>query len=135
MQKHTVWRGARNLAAGLLLPLMFATSTLSAATHVVSPTELTQAAAASSASRQQNQETLSRFLSSEQARASFEKVGMDPARVAGAVAQLNDEELAKLAARADQVQADFAAGTLSNRDLLWVVVAIAALILIIVAVR
>ena len=45
------------------------------------------------------------------------------------------DELAQLAARSAKAQADFAAGTLSNRDLIWIVVIIAGVILIIVAVR
>jgi hypothetical protein len=51
------------------------------------------------------------------------------------VATLSDQELAQLAARADKAQADFAAGTLSDRDLIIIILAVAALILIIVAVR
>jgi hypothetical protein len=51
------------------------------------------------------------------------------------VSSLNDEELARLAARADKADTDFAAGRMSDRDLLWILVGIAALILIIVAVR
>ena len=46
-----------------------------------------------------------------------------------------DQELARLASRADKAQADFAAGRLEDRDLLIIVVAIAALVLLIVAVR
>ena len=52
-----------------------------------------------------------------------------------AVSRLSDSELSQLASRASKVQADFAAGTLSNRDLIIILVCIAALILIIVAVR
>ena len=52
-----------------------------------------------------------------------------------AVSALSDQELAQLAARSDKAQRDFAAGTLSDRDLIIILVALAALILIIVAVR
>jgi hypothetical protein len=52
-----------------------------------------------------------------------------------AVASLSDAELAQLASRAQKAQADFAAGHLSDRDLIIILVVIAALILIIVAVR
>jgi hypothetical protein len=55
--------------------------------------------------------------------------------VKNAVAQLNDQELAQLASRANKAQSDFAAGRLSDRDLIIILVCIAALILIIVAVR
>ena len=56
-------------------------------------------------------------------------------RVETAIETLSDEELARLASRADKLDQDFAAGRLSNRDLLIIIVGIAALILIIVAVR
>jgi hypothetical protein len=60
---------------------------------------------------------------------------MDATQVKTAVSTLNDAELAQLASRTDKAQANFAAGTLSDRDLIIILVAIAALILIIVAVR
>ena len=60
---------------------------------------------------------------------------MNPQAVKSAVATLNDQELAQLASRASKAQSDFAAGNMSDRDLLIILVAIAALILIIVAVR
>jgi hypothetical protein len=43
--------------------------------------------------------------------------------------------LAQLASRAGKAQADFAAGHLSDRDLIIILLAVVALILIIVAVR
>ena len=55
--------------------------------------------------------------------------------VDAAISTLSDEELARLASRADKLDQDFAAGRLSDRDLLIVIVGIAALVLIIVAVR
>jgi hypothetical protein len=60
---------------------------------------------------------------------------MDTRQVKTAVSTLNDQELAQLAARADKAQADFAAGTLSQRDLILIILGVAVLILIIVAVR
>jgi hypothetical protein len=60
---------------------------------------------------------------------------MDPQQVKNAVSTLSDQELAQLAARADKAQTDFVAGNLSDRDLIIIILAVAALILIIVAVR
>jgi hypothetical protein len=60
---------------------------------------------------------------------------MDPMQVKTAVSSLSDQELAQLASRSTKAQADFAAGRIDDRDLLIILVAIAALILIIVAVR
>ncbi len=60
---------------------------------------------------------------------------IDPQQVANAVSQLNNEELARLAARSAKAQKDFAAGNIDNHDLLIILVGIAVLILIIVAVH
>jgi len=60
---------------------------------------------------------------------------VDPRQVTTAVSTLNDQELSQLAARADKAQADFAAGNLSERDLILIILGIAILVLIIVAVR
>jgi hypothetical protein len=65
----------------------------------------------------------------------MESARVDAQQVQTAVSTLNDQELAQLAARADKAQADFAAGRISNRDLILIVLAIIVLILIIVAVR
>src|SRR5713226_5832352 len=106
-----------------------------AAEHVVSPTELKKAAVAASRARQQNLETLRVFFSSEKAQQALKSVHADPEQVKNAVAGLSDDELARLASRVQKAQADFAAGKLTDRDLIVILIAIAALILIIVAVR
>jgi hypothetical protein len=106
-----------------------------AARHVVSPADLQQATEAASQARQRNVEQVRQFLSSEQAQKALRSAHMDPVKVKTAVASLSDAELAQLAARTQRAQTDFAAGTLDNRDLLLLILGIAALILIIVAVR
>jgi c-di-GMP-related signal transduction protein len=106
-----------------------------AAEHVVSSSEMQKAVVDASRARQQNLETLKEFFSSEKAQRALKAAHTDPAQVNKAVATLSDAELAQLASRAQKVQADFAAGTLSDRDLIVILIAIAALILIIVAVR
>jgi hypothetical protein len=106
-----------------------------AASHVVSPAELQRAAMAASQARQRNVEQVRQFLSSEQAQNAMRSAHMDPAKVKTAVASLSDAELAQLAARSQKAQTDFAAGTIDNRDLLLLILGVAALILIIVAVR
>src|SRR6266699_2251709 len=49
--------------------------------------------------------------------------------------QLNDEDLAKLAERSRQAQNDFAAGRISDRDLLWIIVIALAIIVLAIALR
>ena len=106
-----------------------------AAEHLVSPADLQKAAVDASRARQQNLETLKALFSSAKAQQALKSAHMDPQQVKNAVAGLSDAELTQLAARASRTQSDFAAGKLSDRDLIIIIVAIAALILIIVAVR
>ncbi len=106
-----------------------------AAAHVVSPADLQKAAVAATQARQQNLETVKELFSSAQAQKALKAAHMDPEQVKNAVSSLSDAEVAQLASRVHKAQADFAAGTLSDRDLIIILVAIAALILIIVAVR
>jgi len=120
------------LAAVFALPQNLLAET---ASHLVSPSELQQAVVKASAARQQNRDEVQQFLSSEQAQKALKSAHMNPEQVKNAVSTLDDAELARLASRAHKAQADFAAGELSDRDLIIIIVAIAALILIIVAVR
>jgi hypothetical protein len=103
--------------------------------HVVSPVQLQKDTAGASAARQQQVQQLNGFLSSKEAQQALKSAHMDPQEVKNAVGQLDDEDLARLSARADKAQREFAAGNLSDRDLLIILVCVAALILIIVAVR
>jgi len=103
--------------------------------HLVNPSALQQATVDATQTRQQNLDTLNQFFSSDKATQALKASHMNPQAVKSAVATLNDQELAQLASRASKAQSDFAAGNMSDRDLLIILVAIAALILIIVAVR
>ena len=103
--------------------------------HVVSPSEMQKDAAGVSAARQQHVQQLDGFLSSKEAQQALKSAHMDSQEVKAAVQQLDDEDLARLSARAEKAQREFAAGNISDRDLLIILVAVAALILIIVAVR
>jgi hypothetical protein len=103
--------------------------------HVVSPSDLQQAAVQASTVRRQNVEKIREFLSSEKADKALRSAHMNPEQVKNAVATLDDAELAQLASRVNKARADFAAGSLSDRDLIVILVCVAVLILIIVAVR
>jgi len=103
--------------------------------HLVSPSDLQKATVDASQSRMQNIDTLNSFFSSDQAQKALQSAHMSPQEVKKAVAGLSDQELAQLASRAQKAQNDFAAGKMSDYDLLIILICIAALILIIVAVR
>jgi hypothetical protein len=103
--------------------------------HVVSPGEIQKDAAGASSARQQHVQQLDGFLSSKEAQQALKSAHVDPQEVKNAVGQLDDDDLARLSARAENAQREFAAGNLSDRDLLIILVCVAALILIIVAVH
>ena len=121
--------------AAYVLVTMIGLSALPAQTHVVSPADLQKETAAATNARRHNLETVNNMLSSPKAEEMLGKAGLNPAQLKTAVATLNDDELASLAARSEKVQADFAAGRLTDRDLIIILLGVAALILIIVAVR
>lgn len=125
----------RGITAGTLAVVFLIPQDALAQSHVVSLAELQSAAIASTQARQRNIETLEQFVSSPTAAKALKSAHIDAQQVTKAVSRLSDEELAQLASRANRAQADFAAGRLSDRDLIIILLAVVALILIIVAVR
>ena len=128
-------QSVRVAAAGTLAVVMLIPQNLLAENHIVSPSDLQKAAVASTRARESNLETLRQFVSTPAAKKALKAAHIDGQQVKNAVSRLSDDELAQLAARASKAQSDFAAGHLSDRDLIIILVSIAALILIIVAVR
>ena len=104
--------------------------------HVVSSQELSKDAARPAETRGANEAALRQLFSSEQAQQALKSANLDYGKVDKAVAQLSDEDLARLAARSRQMQDNFAAGrsgSLSDRDLLIIII-IAVLVIALVAV-
>lgn len=129
------WQFCRGVIASVLVAVFAVQPSLPAQTHVVSPAELRNEAVAATRDRKQNVEAVIQFLSSPRAEKTLRAAHMDPTRVKGSVSLLSDQELADLASRADRAQVDFAAGALTERDMLLILLGLAGLILIIVAVR
>jgi len=86
--------------------------------HVVSLGELGKDAARQAQTRQANEQALRTLLSSEQGEKALKSSKLDYQKVDKAIGQLSDEDLAKLGERSRRAQADFAAGRMSDRDLL-----------------
>ena len=128
----------RILIASLVGVLVFALqSPLAAATrnHVVSPAELQQATASAAQTRRQNIAKVEKFFSSEQARKSLKSAHLDPTQIKKAVPSLSDQELARLALRADKAQRDFAAGALNNQQITYILIALGAAVIVLIAVH
>ena len=103
--------------------------------HVVSPDELKKDAAKPAATRQADEAAVKDFLSSERAQKALKSADFGLQQVDKAVSRLSDEDLAKLAEKSRQAQKDFAAGRLSDRDLLWIILIIVAVLIVALAVR
>jgi hypothetical protein len=125
----------RSVIAVVLVAFFVVPADLVAQSHVVTPADLQKKVVAASQARQRDLEAVQHFLSTPAAEKAMKSAQVDPQQVRTAVSTLNDQELARLAARADKAQADFAAGRIEERDLILIILAIVALVLIIVAVR
>lgn len=133
MMLPTAWPSVRVFAAGVLITIFAVPLNLAAQAHVISPGELQKQVLASSQGRQKNVEIVTGFLTSPTAEKAMRIVHTDDQQVKSAIANLSDQELANLAQRAQKAQADFAAGSLGDRDLLIIVIAALVLIVIILA--
>jgi hypothetical protein len=105
------------------------------ADHAVTSQDLRQDLQKAAATRQANEAAVRQLLSTPAAQKAMKSMNVDYKKVDQAVSQLSDQDLANMAARSRQIQNNFAAGDLTNRDLLVIMLFIVALILIIVAVR
>ena len=119
----------------LLLWALIAPQSAVAQDHVVTPSDIQKDVAASSALLQKYRAQLEGFVSSPEAQKALKSAHVDLVEVKTAISRLDANELAQLSARSEQAQKDFAAGRISDRDLIFILIGIVALILIIVAVR
>ncbi|MCI0612097.1 PA2779 family protein [bacterium] len=81
-----------------------------AADHIVSERDLQSALQNSEHAKQENIDKIMRILKSEPGNQALKHVGTDWTQVEKILPTLSDEETAKLAVQADQVQTQFAAG-------------------------
>jgi hypothetical protein len=136
MRVSAAWR-SRALVIGTLLCLAGMPSRIQGQDkqHVVSLDELKKDAASPSEVRRADESAVRNLLSSENGQKALKSASLDLKKVDQAVSQLNDEDLSKLAERSRQAQKDFAAGHLSDRDLLWIILIIVAVLIVALAVR
>ncbi len=128
-QPLTIWMNRFALLAVLLLP-----QTLPALEHVVSPADLRKDIRAAAEVRQQNRAKVEQFISSTPVQKALKGARIDSAKVQKAIPLLSDEELARLAAQSEKAQKDFAAGSLTNEQLTYIVIALATAVLVLILV-
>ena len=116
-----------------VLPLISQTTS----DHIVPAPDLHQAVRAAAQARQDHLTKLDKFFSTEPARKALETVKLDPAKVSQALTLLSDDDLARLAAQSEKMQNDVAAGSLTNQQITYILIALgtAVIILVIVAAR
>ena len=103
--------------------------------HAVSSGQLRKDVQKAAETRQANEAAVREMFATDKARETLKSAGVDYQKVDQAISQVNDEDLARMAERSRDVQKDFAAGRLGDRDLIIILLVAVALILIIVAVR
>ncbi len=103
--------------------------------HAVSSDQLRIDVQKSAATRQANEAAVRDMFASEAGKKALNSAGIDYQKVDQAISQVNEEDLARMADRSREVQRDFAAGRMSDRDLIIILLVAVALILIIIAVR
>src|SRR5262245_5100543 len=128
-------QSARLLSLCFLISIFVLPSSVLAQSHVVSQGDIHKELINATQTRQKNLQKVERLFASDETLKAMESAQMSPEKVNSAISTLSDAELARLAARADKLDQDFAAGRLSDRDLIFIILGFAALILIIVAVR
>ncbi len=98
--------------------------------HLVSPGALQQKLEANSATRQQEINTVTGFLTSPMAERALKDAHINPEQVRTAIPTLSDEELASVSARAADTQQKFSAGILGTNTLLLIIVILAVIIIV-----
>ncbi len=120
---------------GALMLVVLVPGLTAAERHVVQRGDLHQALMDSSQTRMENIQQLEQFFATDVAQQALRSVGLEPGKIGRAMAQLDDDELARLATRTAQIQDDFAAGEISDRTMLIVliVVGVGTLIALLIA--
>ena len=102
--------------------------------HAVSAADLHQVLVDSAKTRQTNVETVQKFFSSEIVKNALSKQIVTASKVEKAIPLLNDEELSRLASQCRQVESDISAGSLSNQEITYILIALATAVIILVIV-
>jgi hypothetical protein len=101
--------------------------------HVVSLDELNRDRARPAETRQAEETAVRDLLTTTEGQEALKRAKIDYQRVDNAVGQLSDEDLARVAARSREAQADFAAGAIGRKLLIVIILIIVLAIALSVA--
>lgn len=103
--------------------------------HIVNTTELNKDVAVATATRERNVKAVDRFFASPNAQRALKAAHLNVEEVTNAVNVISDDDLTRLAERSAKAQRDFAAGSLTNEQLTYIVIALATAVIILVIVE
>jgi hypothetical protein len=115
------------LVCGLLLALP---ARMPAESHVVSTAQLRQTVNATAQARQAQVSKVETFFSSPRVEKTLRAAHLDPVQIRTAIPQLSDLELARLSSQTDKIQRDFAAGSLTNQQITYILIAVGTALLV-----
>ena len=102
---------------------------------IVTQEELKQALVDSAKTRKENLDQVRSFFSSDAAVKALKSANIDSKRLDKAVSTMNSEELAKLAATTRHIESDFAAGSLTNEQITYILIALATAVIVLILVH
>ncbi len=122
----------RIVAAFLICVLFVQPNMLFAQEHLVSAEELRTALQLASEKRTKDIKTIRDFFGTDTARQSLSAAQVDLQKIDKAVSALDDDELSNLAGRVQAAQKTMVAGALTTQQLTYIVIALAAAVLVLV---
>ena len=105
---------------------------LQATEHLVSAADLHRQVRSAQLSRQAGLQQINGFFRSESSRTVLAESKLDAGQIEKAVAFLSDEDVARLASQTQGIEHDVAAGSLTNEQLTYIVIALAAAVIVLV---
>jgi hypothetical protein len=134
MQTKKITRlAAMMLAAAVSAGPMLAQS--QADKHVVSLGELSKDAAGPAQTRRANEAEIRQLFATVDGQKALKTANVEYAKIDRAVSSMSDEDVARISDRARAIDHDFAAGNLSDHDLLLILIIALIVIILIVVLR
>lgn len=122
----------RTVATLLVVLMSLQPNALLSQDHVVSPAELRHAIEMSAEKRHNDAQIVRDFFSTEKVKKTLNASHLDAQKIEKAVSVMDDEELSWLAGRVQIAQKEMVGGALTNQQLTYIVIALAAAVLVLV---
>ncbi len=122
----------RTLATLLVLRMFLQPISLLSQDHAVSTAELRHALELNAEKRHSDAKAVRDFFSTEKVKNTLNASHLDAQKIEKAVSVMDDEELSQLAGRVQLAQREMVGGALTNEQLTYIVIALAAAVLVLV---